>query len=292
MDLSVPASAARILNFIGKTEAPRGYDTVYGNNQAKLAKAVTSMTIDEVIAAGPSWTKRFGSSACGRYQFMRATLQGLKKELGLTGRERLDEGMQDRLAFQLLKRRKWEQFEAGKIGVTEFAKQLAMEWASFPVLKACQGAHRKIARGQSYYAGDGMNKALVRPEQIEALLGVRFPKASTVSPVPIALPDPTLLDEPTAPPPVKPLAKSTEIPAGAVVVTGGLVEAASQVSEVSTTVASAKDGVTNLLGSFAGPLRTILILLVIAGGVYWIYKRVRRYQAEKLQAAIVQQGAV
>lgn len=51
-----------------------------------------------------------------------------------------------------------------------FAKGLAQEWASFPVLVDCRGAHRDIKRGQSFYAGDGLNKALVKPEKVEAVL--------------------------------------------------------------------------------------------------------------------------
>ena len=39
-----------------------------------------------------------------------------------------------------------------------------------PVLADCQGAHRKLKRGQSYYDGDGMNKPLVKPADVEALL--------------------------------------------------------------------------------------------------------------------------
>ena len=66
MDRTVPKGAAILLDFIGSIEAPKGYDTVYGNNQRKLATPITSMTVDEVIAAGPTWTKRFASSACGR----------------------------------------------------------------------------------------------------------------------------------------------------------------------------------------------------------------------------------
>lgn len=59
---------------------------------------------------------------------------------------------------------------AGKISRTEFGKRLAQEWASFPVLAPVQGAHRKLKRGQSYYAGDGVNKALVTPGKVEAVL--------------------------------------------------------------------------------------------------------------------------
>ncbi|MBZ9986052.1 hypothetical protein LB572_02960 [Mesorhizobium sp. BH1-1-5] len=170
MDRNIPKAAAALLDFIGSIEAPRGYDTVYGNNQAKLVKPLTSMTIDEVISAGLSWSKMFGSSAAGKLQFMRATLQRLKKKLMLSGAELLDAGMQDRLGYQLLIERGYSDFVAGKIGPIAFGKALAQEWASFPVLSATKGATRSLKRGQSYYAGDGLNKALVSPERVEAML--------------------------------------------------------------------------------------------------------------------------
>ncbi|RUW38970.1 hypothetical protein EN739_12040 [Mesorhizobium sp. M2A.F.Ca.ET.017.03.2.1] len=170
MDRNIPKAALALLDFIGSIEAPRGYDTVYGNNQAKLVKPLTSMTIDEVISAGLSWSKIFGSSAAGKFQFMRATLQRLKSKLRLSGSELLDADMQDRLGYQLLIERGYSDFVAGKIGRIAFGKALAQEWASFPVLSATKGATRSLKRGQSYYAGDGLNKALVSPERVEAML--------------------------------------------------------------------------------------------------------------------------
>src|SRR6185312_11557776 len=140
------------------------------NKQSKLAKPLTSMTLDEVLAAQPGWSKNYGSSAAGRYQFMRATLLGLRSELSLRGSQKLDGDLQDRLAYHLLKRRGYNDFMAGKISRTEFGKRLAQEWASFPVLTVCKGATRQLNRGQSYYAGDGLNKALVKPEKVEAVL--------------------------------------------------------------------------------------------------------------------------
>lgn len=183
MDKTVPAPAARLLDFIGMTEAPQGYTTIYGNNQSKLPKQITSMTLAQIIAAQGGWSKKFGSSATGRYQFMKATLVGLKEELGLSGNELFSADFQDRLGFHLLKRRGYEAFIAGKIDRTEFGKRLAMEWASFPVLTVCTGAHRQLQRGQSYYAGDGLNKALVKPEKVEAVLNeVRAAKPIVVPP--------------------------------------------------------------------------------------------------------------
>ncbi|MHA6641362.1 lysozyme family protein [Mesorhizobium sp. A623] len=170
MDRTVPAGAARLLDFIGLTEAPNGYGTIYANKQGMLAKPLTEMTLDDVLAAQPRWSKNHGSSAAGRYQFMRATLLGLRSELHLRGSQKLDGDLQDRLGYHLLIRRGYSDFMAGKIGRIEFGKRLAQEWASFPVLKSVKGAHRTVARGETYYAGDKLNKVLVKPEKVEAVL--------------------------------------------------------------------------------------------------------------------------
>ncbi|WP_298967773.1 hypothetical protein [uncultured Methylobacterium sp.] len=197
MDKTVPAGAAVLLDFIASKEAPRGYGTVYGDNQDKLPKPLTGMTLDEVIAAGPGWTKRFGSSAAGRYQFMRATLQGLKTELRLTGRELLDPDLQDRLGFHLLKRRGYVEFMGGSLSVAGFGLRIAQEWASFPVLASTKGSNRQVSRGQSYYAGDGLNKALVSADAVEVvLLKARAAGGGPVSAVPPVAKAPAPADGP------------------------------------------------------------------------------------------------
>lgn len=170
MDKTVPAGAVLLLDFIGGIEAPRGYDVIYGNNQDKLPKPITQMTLGELVDAQASFTKRFKSSASGRYQFMRATLQDLSRELGLRGTQKFDKDLQDRLGFHLLKRRGYDDYVAGRITRTEFGKRLAQEWASLPVLAATKGKHRDLKRGQSYYAGDALNKSLVSPAKVEAVL--------------------------------------------------------------------------------------------------------------------------
>lgn len=171
LPVTVPSHAMVLLDFIGQYEAPRGFDTVYGNNQVKLPKKVTSMTIGEIVDAQPSWTKRFGSSACGRYQFMRNTLQGICKEVPtLRGDAVFTADLQNRLGYYLLLRRDYEKFVDGKLSIAGFGLNLAKEWASFPVLVAVKGASRVVTIGQSYYAGDGKNKALVAPERVEETL--------------------------------------------------------------------------------------------------------------------------
>lgn len=214
MDPTVPVGAARLLDFIRDTEvgteARSGYDVIFGFNQNRLPKPVTSMTIDEVLGSQASWSKRFGSSATGGYQFIRATLAGLKTELRLLGRQILDPNLQDRLGFHLLKRRGYERFVSGQIDRTEFGRRLAQEWASFPVLVATKGAHRQLSRGQSYYAGDGLNKALVPPERVEAVLDevLELAKASAAAPIAkpeteaeqsTIIPEPAMIDKPLTP---------------------------------------------------------------------------------------------
>lgn len=174
MDRTVPNGAAILLDFIAKTEVGStdraSYDVIFGHNQTKLKKQITSMTIGELIDQQASFTKRFKSSASGRYQFMRSTLQDLSRELGLRGTQVFDPNLQDRLGYHLLIRRGYKDFTAGKISRTEFGNRLAQEWASFPVLAPVQGRHRKLNRGQSFYTGDPLNKALVSAETIETVL--------------------------------------------------------------------------------------------------------------------------
>ncbi|MGW5961022.1 hypothetical protein [Methylorubrum thiocyanatum] len=168
--MSLPAPAKRLLDFIGSKEAPRGYDTVFGNRMDRMPKPLTTMTVDEVIAQGKWRTDTFGSSAAGRYQFMRATLASLKQTERLTGRERMTADLQDRLGYALLLRRGYAKFMVGQLSVAGFGLALAQEWASFPVLAPTKGAHRQVQRGQTYYLGDGLNKVLATAGEVEAVL--------------------------------------------------------------------------------------------------------------------------
>ena len=192
--MSIPAPARRLLDFIGSKEAPRGYDTVFGNRMAQMPKPLTTMTVDEVIAQGKWRTDTFGSSAAGRYQFMRNTLASLKQTERLTGREVMTPALQDRLGYALLLRRGYAKFMAGQLSVVGFGLALAQEWASFPVLAATKGAHRQVRRGQTYYLGDGLNKVLATADEVEAVLNqIRAMPAVAVADAPVVtIPAPIL----------------------------------------------------------------------------------------------------
>jgi muramidase (phage lysozyme) len=183
----IPPPAHEILTLIRVTETGRAdataYDVIFGHNEGKLTKPITEMTLDELQRHQPGFTKAFGSSASGAYQHMYATLKDQIKQLGLSGEEIFNAHLQDDLGFELLKRRGYERWIEGKISTDTFMIGLAREWASFPVPSRMKGAHRTVERGQSYYAGDGLNKALVGPD-IVWLACEAARQAETVTPAP------------------------------------------------------------------------------------------------------------
>lgn len=172
---------------IRKTETAREgaaqYETIIGHNEKHLAKPLTDMTVDEIIDASDGWRKRFGttSGAAGAYQIIKPTLIGLKRDLGLTGKEKFTPELQDNMCDVLLRRRGFERFMRGQIGIAAFGNSLALEWASFPLLVAAERGGVKLKRGQSYYDGHAGNSALIKPEVVEdTLTRLRASAAPTV----------------------------------------------------------------------------------------------------------------
>lgn len=157
-----PASAA------AKQGVPSQYDVVWsGIGKGVRPARLSAMTVADVI----EWQRRVvnegsASSAAGAYQIIRKTLIGL----GLPGTVLFDRACQDAAALKLLDRRGWARVEAGQMTPEDFGNQLAREWASFPVLCDQQGQSRPVKRGQSYYAGDGLNAAYVKPDDVEAAI--------------------------------------------------------------------------------------------------------------------------
>jgi len=150
---------ADLLNTIARVESKDNYNAYFGNpNNASIQ--FTSMTVNDVLA----WQKQFveqgsSSSAVGRYQFINSTLRGLVHELKIDESVRFDEALQDRLAVALLERRGIREYVDKKISREEFAHRLSKEWAALP--KAI-GENPE----QSYYAGDGLNKAQLDVEEV------------------------------------------------------------------------------------------------------------------------------
>ena len=149
-----------ILDLIGKHESAGDYNRVYSRQGIKRAD-LTNMTIKEVL----QWQKEYvangsPSSAAGKYQIIPKTLRGLVKEMGLTGHEKFDAAMQDKMALHLMEGRGYSDFTAGRISNQQFMRNLSEEWASLP----------KDGSGLSFYHGDGLNRAGVSAKEVQTVL--------------------------------------------------------------------------------------------------------------------------
>ncbi|MCZ7907756.1 phage tail tape measure protein [Agrobacterium leguminum] len=105
-----------ILDLIASVESGGDYNATLDNGRwTGGAQNLTGMTLNQVRAlqrqmlADPANRALYGdgkgSSALGRYQIVGSTLEGLIKELGLSGDRLFDEKTQDELARALLRRR-------------------------------------------------------------------------------------------------------------------------------------------------------------------------------------------
>lgn len=159
-----PSAYVPLLSTVAKGESRGNYNAYFGN-ASNTDVRLTDMSIDEVLR----WQKDYvengsPSSAVGRYQIIRPTLEKLVRELKLDGTQKFDEAMQDRMAIALMERRGSIDYVDGKISRDEFAANLSQEWAALPKIT---GENPE----QSFYAGDGLNKANIAIPDIYQAVG-------------------------------------------------------------------------------------------------------------------------
>jgi len=130
----------------------RGYDDSFAH---QLQGTLTDKSLGEIeqIQRGMR-----GSSAIGKYQFMRNTLfgsrgrPGLTDELGISRDEKFTPELQDRLGNALIERRYKEaqrnHARSGGEFMSHFRTALAREWASFPGDYGQQGINGGMYPGQ------------------------------------------------------------------------------------------------------------------------------------------------
>jgi hypothetical protein len=204
----VSAAALQLLDFIGALEAgpgPSGFDRIFGRHQPLMARKLTAMSLDEVLAfQGQMLRGGSPSTAVGRYQFLQKTLLGLKNRMGLNGATLFSSNLQDQLGNQLLLERGLPAFLQRRASLEQFGLALAQEWASLPVLRDVNTKSGVKRRGQSYYES-GLNHALVGADRFEARLndvlttaqmvgqqagkGIPMPPAVPVGSTPVSLPN-------------------------------------------------------------------------------------------------------
>ena len=158
---SLPSHASEIdpktkglLNYIGSIEGPAGYDDYYRGVSSGPPRALSTMSIREVLAWQDSIDAASRSEAAGRYQIMEDTLRGLVRSEGIDQDRLFDGQTQDELATILLKRRGWDptRTDYGNLG-----DAIAYEWAALPI---CSG----FKAGKSAYDGLAGNHSLTSCE--------------------------------------------------------------------------------------------------------------------------------
>ncbi len=159
-----PVSAKPLLDLIARVESKGNYNAYFGN-AGNTSIRFTEMSVDEVM----QWQTEFvaaghPSSAVGRYQIISTTLKGLVQQLNIDTSQPFDEAMQDKMAIALLERRGATEYVNNQIDGRQFAAELAKEWAALPRVVGDRPE-------QSYYAGDGLNKALVKVDEVLRVVG-------------------------------------------------------------------------------------------------------------------------
>lgn len=154
-----PTAYAPLLTTIAKGESNGNYNAYFGHGENQSIH-FTDMTIDQVLAWQDDYVKQgSASSAVGRYQFLNSTLKGLRDQLKLSSKTKFNDETQDTLAIALIERRGAVSFVEQKLTPEAFAKNLSQEWASLPTTT---GMHPE----KSYYDGDGLNSAQIKPSEI------------------------------------------------------------------------------------------------------------------------------
>lgn len=108
------SSGNAFLDFIAGPESGGDYNATLGNGRwTNGPQNLTGMTLNQIrdlqrsmlTPENQAFYGQGGSSALGRYQIVGKTLEGLMREMNLTGNELYDPAMQDRMALHLAQRR-------------------------------------------------------------------------------------------------------------------------------------------------------------------------------------------
>ena len=185
-----PIGDRGMLDLIAHAEGTtrRGYNDSFAH---QVGGDLTGKTLGEIEQIQ---RRMRGSSAIGRYQFMRGTLfgngrgdHGLVGELGIGRDERFTPELQDRLGNALIERRYREaqrnQRRYGGDFMRHFRTSLAREWASFPGDYGQRGRNGGMYPGQSASIGrdrltQGAQRWLDEREGRTARSGPRAPASS------------------------------------------------------------------------------------------------------------------
>ncbi|MFT5449410.1 MAG: hypothetical protein ACI9DC_004603 [Gammaproteobacteria bacterium] len=156
-----------LLDYIAGLESNGNYNAYFRHADNHDSPSFTAMTLADVLVWQKQQVKAGSlSSAVGRYQIIRGTLEALIKSMGLDApRAKFDVATQDRMAIKLLEARGLKDLLAGTTTAQAFANSVSREWAALPIVtnNFPDNKGRLNRKGASYYAGDGVNKAHAGP---------------------------------------------------------------------------------------------------------------------------------
>jgi len=113
------------------TPGPDGYDKFYNGYKPPGMPPVTSMTLGQIDQVQKGMLDHgVGSSAFGKYQFLRGTRAGLQKGMGIADDQVATAGLQDRMMREFLNTLGYDKFVSGRMTPQEFQSRLAGGFAS------------------------------------------------------------------------------------------------------------------------------------------------------------------
>lgn len=148
-DAVTQGKVGEVLNFIARYESRGNYNITLGGTTAPLTKMTLAQVYDyqdQMRRAGKE------STAVGRYQYIKSSLQDVAKQLGLDPNTTVfDEKTQDAIAIADMRRRAGlDNWLAGSTSDERFLENLSRIWAGLP--SPSKG-------GPSFYSGVGSNAA-------------------------------------------------------------------------------------------------------------------------------------
>jgi len=189
---SRPKDAASLLDFIGRFEGGKdGYGAVFGKGRMDIEK----MSLEQVdTLQGAMRRQGSKSTAVGKYQFIQDTLRETAEKMGLDPKTtKFTKEVQDQMIMHRLKEtRGFDKFMKGEMSHEQFAHNLSQEFASLPNPKT----------GESFYKGDGLNRALTSSDEVRKVLERLVPikDSKFAGNKALAEPDDVLVDAPQGEP--------------------------------------------------------------------------------------------
>ena len=140
-------SIQKLLDYIGIKEARGQYDMLVGG---KSKSDLTSMTVAQVMDFQKEMlnSKKFETSAVGKYQIIKKTLAGLVNNGVIKSDDIFNSATQDKAAIGLLKEKGLNAYQTGKLAKDIFADRLAQVWASLPLADG-KSAHDKVGSNKA-----------------------------------------------------------------------------------------------------------------------------------------------